>query len=58
LGFEADSNDQIAINHIEESWRGTEREGEKVDVTRVKCDHSPVFSARDALEKWMEGLLG
>jgi hypothetical protein len=47
---------QTAIDDIEASWKGTEREGTKVEVTSVKCDHIPVFSARDELEKWMEGL--
>jgi hypothetical protein len=48
---------QAAIDNIEESWKGTEREGKKVDVTSFKCDHIPVYSARDELEKWMEGLI-
>jgi hypothetical protein len=47
---------QTAIDDIEASWKGTEREGTKVEVTSVKCDHIPVFSARDELEKWMETL--
>jgi hypothetical protein len=47
---------QTAIDDIEASWKGTEREGTKVEVTSVKCDHIPVFSARDELEKWMEDL--
>ncbi|KAF2035223.1 alpha/beta-hydrolase [Setomelanomma holmii] len=47
---------QTAIDTIEESWKGTEREGKKVEVTREKCDHIPIYSARDALEKWAEGL--
>jgi hypothetical protein len=41
---------------IEEQWAGTEREGQKVDVTRVKCDHIPVYSAKQQLMDWMEGL--
>jgi hypothetical protein len=48
---------QAAIDTIEESWKGTEREGKKVDVTRLNCDHVPVYSGRDELEKWMEGLI-
>lgn len=48
---------QTSIDTIEDSWKGTEREGKKVDVTRVKCDHVPVFSAPKELIAWMEGLL-
>jgi hypothetical protein len=47
----------MAIDTIEESWLGTEREGQKVDVKRVRCDHVPVFSAKEELIGWMEGLL-
>ncbi|KAH8728951.1 Alpha/Beta hydrolase protein [Phaeosphaeriaceae sp. PMI808] len=49
---------QSAIDEIEASWKGTKREGEKVSVTRVECDHVPILSARDELEKWIEGLFG
>ncbi|KAH7382601.1 Alpha/beta hydrolase fold-1 [Phaeosphaeria sp. MPI-PUGE-AT-0046c] len=48
---------QVSIDTIEESWKGTEREGNKVDVKRVKCDHVPVFSAKEELIAWMEELL-
>lgn len=48
---------QTAIDVIEESWKGTAREGKKVDVTRVKCDHVPNYSARDKLEEWVESVI-
>lgn len=48
---------EAAISVIEESWVGTEREGEKVDVTRVGCDHFPTVSAQAELRSWFEGLL-
>ncbi|KAF1843463.1 alpha/beta-hydrolase [Cucurbitaria berberidis CBS 394.84] len=48
---------ETAINVIEESWKGTERQGKKVDVTRVKCDHIPIHSASEELEKWVEGII-
>jgi hypothetical protein len=32
---------QTAVNVIEESSAGTEREGKKVGVTKVKCYHCP-----------------
>lgn len=51
---------QRSIDVIEASWKGTEREGMKVDVTRVKCDHFPFVSAgaaRDETVRWLEGLL-
>lgn len=50
---------QTGIDVIEGSWVGTEREGKKVDVTRVKCDHFP-FVLEDKREKvsaWIEGLV-
>ncbi|KAF2824284.1 alpha/beta-hydrolase [Ophiobolus disseminans] len=47
---------QTAINDIEEAWKSTDKAGQKVDVTSVKCDHIPIYSAREELEKWMEGL--
>jgi hypothetical protein len=50
---------QVGIETIEESWVGTEREGKKVDVTRVECDHFP-FIRDDIREKtvsWIEGLI-
>ncbi|KAL5113173.1 hypothetical protein ACEQ8H_008960 [Pleosporales sp. CAS-2024a] len=48
---------QAAIDRIEESWKGTEREGKKVHVRRVKCDHVPIFSAKEEVEAWIVGLL-
>ncbi|CAO2652876.1 Nn.00g022870.m01.CDS01 [Neocucurbitaria sp. VM-36] len=48
---------QNGINAIEESWKGTTREGKKVDVTRVKCDHVPILSAAAELEKWVEDII-
>lgn len=48
---------ETSIKDIEESWRGTEREGQKVDVTRVKCDHFPTVSAQKELRAWLEGLV-
>jgi two-component SAPR family response regulator len=45
-----------AIQTIEESWKAAGREG-KVDVTRVECDHVPVYSANEELVKWVEGLV-
>lgn len=48
---------ETAIRDIEESWRGTEREGSKVDVTRVQCDHIPTVSAQEELRSWFEGLV-
>lgn len=50
---------QTAIEVIEASWVGTEREGKKVDVTRVECDHYP-FVLEDKREKvsaWFEELV-
>jgi hypothetical protein len=49
---------ETAIKDIEESWKGTKREGKRVDVTRVKCDHVPTLSAREELVKWFEELVG
>ncbi|KAF3043775.1 hypothetical protein E8E12_010098 [Didymella heteroderae] len=48
---------ETAIKDIEESWKGTEREGKRVDVTRVKCDHFPTVSAQGQLREWFEGLV-
>lgn len=48
---------EMAIREIEDSWRGTEREGMKVEVTRVKCDHFPTISAQEELRGWVEGLV-
>lgn len=48
---------ETAIADIEASWKGTEREGQKVDVTRVKCDHFPTTSATKELTAWFERLL-
>lgn len=48
---------QTAIDAIEESLKGTEREGKKVDVTRVKADHIPIKSARDESEAWIRDVL-
>lgn len=48
---------ETAIRDIEESWKGTEREGTKVDVTRVRCDHVPTISAQEELREWFEGLV-
>jgi hypothetical protein len=47
---------QTAIDVIEESWAGTEREGKKVDVTRVNCDHCPFVDEgkRAILVEWVE----
>jgi hypothetical protein len=46
-----------AIRTVEESWKGTEREGRKVDVTRVKCDHFPTLSAKKELVGWLLRLI-
>lgn len=48
---------QTAIDVIEGSWVGTEREGKKVDVTRVSCDHFPLVldEKREQVSKWIEG---
>ena len=48
---------QTAINVIEGSWVGTEREGRKVDVTRVVCDHFPLVldEKRKQVSEWIEG---
>jgi hypothetical protein len=50
---------QTAIDVIEESWKGTEREGKKVDVERVKCDHIPLVDEgkRRVFGRWVEGVL-
>lgn len=48
---------QTAIEAIEESWKGTDREGRKVDVKRLTCDHIPIYSSRDETEKWMESII-
>ena len=48
---------ETAIKDIEESWKGTDREGQKVDVKRVKCDHFPTISAQRELREWFEGLV-
>ncbi|KAH7072388.1 Alpha/beta hydrolase fold-1 [Paraphoma chrysanthemicola] len=47
---------QTAIDVIEASWKGTEREGQKVDVTKLKVDHMPMYSAAEETTKWVEGL--
>lgn len=54
---------QTAIDAIEESWyaeggrlEGKERK-QKVDVTRVKCDHVPLLSAEAELLEWVEGVV-
>ncbi len=49
---------ETAIADIEASWRGTEREGAKVDVKRVACDHFPTVSAQDELRAWIDALAG
>ncbi|KAJ4985935.1 hypothetical protein SVAN01_08624 [Stagonosporopsis vannaccii] len=46
-----------AIRVIEESWTGTAREGEKVQVKKLACDHFPTVSAEDELGAWLRGLL-
>ncbi|CAN9128428.1 unnamed protein product [Alternaria alternata] len=48
---------QTAIDVIEGSWVGTEREGRKVDVTRVVCDHFPLVldEKRKQVSEWIEG---
>ncbi|KAF3033230.1 hypothetical protein E8E11_001691 [Didymella keratinophila] len=48
---------ETAIRVIEESWKGTEREETKVDVTRVNCDHFPTLSAQGKLREWFGGLV-
>ncbi|KAJ6195051.1 hypothetical protein J3E72DRAFT_387728 [Bipolaris maydis] len=50
---------QMGVDAIEASWVGTEREGKKVDVTRVECDHYPLVleDKRAKVEAWVEGLL-
>ncbi|EUC48646.1 hypothetical protein COCMIDRAFT_33925 [Bipolaris oryzae ATCC 44560] len=50
---------QKGIEAIEESWVGTEREGKKVDVTRLECDHYPLVleDRRAKVEAWVEGLV-
>lgn len=47
---------QASIDAIEESWKEAGREG-KVDVTRVECDHVPIYSALEELVKWVEGMM-
>lgn len=49
---------EAAIADIEASWSGTEREGTKVDIKRVACDHFPTVSAQDELRAWVGGLAG
>lgn len=46
---------QTSIDLIEESWRAAGREA-KVEVTKVECDHVPIYSALDDLIKWVQGL--
>jgi hypothetical protein len=46
---------QTSIDVIEESWKAAGRE-DKVDVTRVECDHVPIYSALDELVKWAQEL--
>ncbi|KAL6711733.1 hypothetical protein ACN47E_004667 [Coniothyrium glycines] len=46
-----------AIEVVEESWKGTEREGKTVDVTRVPSDHVPMYSARAETEQWIESVV-
>ncbi|KAF2847040.1 alpha/beta-hydrolase [Plenodomus tracheiphilus IPT5] len=41
------------ITAIEESWKGTEREGKKVDVVRLDVDHVPFMSKGAEVEKWV-----
>jgi hypothetical protein len=50
---------QTAISMIEASWIGTEREGMKVDVTKVACDHFPLVlqEKREQVSSWIEGLV-
>jgi hypothetical protein len=50
---------QTAISMIEASWIGTEREGMKVDVTEVACDHFPLVlqEKREQVSSWIEGLV-
>lgn len=48
---------QTAIDVIEASWKGTEREGQKVDVKKQWADHIPNFSAKEELTSFLEGLL-
>lgn len=50
---------QMGVDAIEASWVGTEREGKKVDVTRVECDHYPLVleDKRAKVEAWVEGLV-
>ena len=42
---------------IEQSWTGTDRDGQKVDVTRSKCDHMPLFSATEHFNAWIESVI-
>jgi len=50
---------QTAIDVIEGSWVGTERDGMKVDVTKVACDHFPLVldEKREQVSVWIEGLV-
>ena len=50
---------RTAIDVIEESWKGTEREGKKVLIERVKCDHCPIGDEgkREVLGRWVEKVL-
>jgi hypothetical protein len=50
---------QTAIDVIEGSWVGTERNGTKVDVTKVNCDHFPLVlvEKRDQVSEWIQGLV-
>lgn len=48
---------QRGIDGIEASWEKGARKGKKVDVTKVDCDHVPIFSALEELVKWVEGVV-
>lgn len=47
---------QKFIDEIEKSWVGTEREGKKVDVTKLDCDHFPLVleDKREKVIQWVE----
>lgn len=50
---------QAGIETVEASWEGTDREGKKVHVTRVECDHFPFVleDRREKVGRWIEGLV-
>ncbi|KAI8931284.1 hypothetical protein NX059_011628 [Plenodomus lindquistii] len=44
---------QSGIAAIEESWKGTEREGRSVEVTRLDVDHVPFLTKGDEVRAWV-----